>query len=108
MRYQLLFLILIGSMWSVNTHAQQADSLKQVHINYLSKTLSVSQSKAQQVVSILDQYKQEAKAAVNNKSLKDDERKVKLDQLIDEKNSKLKKILTEQQLQKIVPSTEKP
>ena len=65
MRYPLLFLILIGSVWSANVNAQQTDSLKQVHINYLSKSLSVSQSKAQQVVSILDEYKENAKKVIS-------------------------------------------
>ena len=95
-------------MWSVNTNAQQADSLKQAHINYLSKSLSVSQSKAQQVVSILGEYKDNAKKVISNKNLTQDALRVKLNRLIDDKNSSLEKILTEQQLQKIVPSTEKP
>ncbi len=107
MKKSYLISFILAILFTAHAFSQQADSLKQAHIKYISKDLAISESIAQQVVSILDQYKQEAKAAVNNKSLKDDERKVKLDQLIGDKNSKLKKILTELQLQKIVPTTER-
>lgn len=105
-KFYLLSLVILITLLTNHAYSQQTDSLKQAHIKYISKNLAISESIAQQVVSILDQYKQEAKAAVNNKSLKDDERKLKLDQLIGDKNSNLQKILTEQQLQKIVPSAE--
>ena len=100
MRYRLIILILIGSMWSANVNAQQTDSLKQIHINYLSKTISVSQSKAQQVVSILDEYKENAKKVISDNSLTEDTRRVKLSQLIDEKTAVWKKYLQKNSLKK--------
>ena len=65
MKYPLLILIIVGFILNGDVSAQQTDSLKQVHINYLSKTLSVSQSKAQQVVSILGEYKDNAKKVIS-------------------------------------------
>lgn len=107
MKYPILVLIFIGCIWSANLNAQQADSLKLAHIDYLGKTLSVSQSKAKAVFSILDDYKVSAMKVISDASLTENTRREKLNQLIDDRNSKLKKELTEQQLQKIVPSHER-
>lgn len=101
-------LFFIGAaLFSTQAYSQQPDSLKKAKVKYLSKTLSVSESKAQQVASILDQYKAAANQAASDKNLSQQQIRTKLDLLIDEKNSRLEKILTEQQLLEIIPTTER-
>lgn len=87
--------------------AQQADSLKKTHAKHLSKDLSISESVANQVVEIMDNYKQNIKKAINDKTLKPEELQAKISLLMDEKNTRLSLILNELQLQKIVPTTER-
>jgi hypothetical protein len=99
-----LFLILSISN---RASAQEADSVKQHRITYLRKELGVPQAKATEVAQIIDNYKLKAKALSNNTSLTEEDKRFKFQELIDAKNASLTKILTEQQLQKIVPSTER-
>lgn len=107
MKKSYLISIILAILLNAHAYSQQADSLKQVHINYLSKTLSISQSKAKSVVAILDEYKENAKKVISDNSQSEDARKLKLNQLIDVKNSSLEKILTEEQLKKIIPTSER-
>ncbi len=100
-------LIIAAALFIQKAHGQQADSLKQARIKYMSKDLAVTETKAQQIVFILDEYKENAKLVINDKSLNRDALRVKLDVLIDEKNMKLKKILTEEQSNKLIPTTER-
>ena len=106
-KLSLTFLSILTILLCNNAYSQQADSLKQAKIKYISKDLSVTDSKAEEVVLIMDQYKADAKKLINDKNLTEDARRMKFDGLIDEKNSKLKKVLTEQQLEKMVPTTER-
>lgn len=102
------FFFISTLLFSSNAHAQKADSLKQeAYVAHISKTLSVSESKAKQVAAIMADYKANAHKAVDDKSLSPLALRAKLDTLIAEKNSRLEKILTEQQLQKIIPTTER-
>lgn len=55
----------------------------------------------------MDDYKAAANLLVNDKNLTQEELRTKFNILIDEKNSKLEKILTEPQLQKMIPSSER-
>ena len=102
-----LISFILAILFNAHAYSQQADSLKQAYIKHISKSLTVPEGIAQQVVLILDQYKGKAKASINDKTLTGDSLRVKLDQLIDEKNSSLEKILTEEQLKKIIPTTER-
>lgn len=106
-RFSLAFLVIAATLFGTHAYSQQADSLKQARIKYISKDLTVTDSTAEKVIVILDQYKEAAKQLINDKNLTEDIRRVKFDMLIDEKNNKLQKILTEQQLQKMVPSSER-
>jgi hypothetical protein len=100
-------LIISATLLGNLAYCQKADSEKQAQIEYIAKDLSISNEKAGQVVLILDQYKAKAKSIINDKALPEAERRVKFDLAIDEKNISLTKLLTLQQLQKIIPSTEK-
>lgn len=55
----------------------------------------------------MDDYKTAANLLVNDNAITQPQLNEKFDVLIDEKNSKLEKILTEPQLQKMIPNTER-
>lgn len=89
-------------------YGQKTDSLKVTQEEqYLVKELAVTQKIAVQVASIMNDYKTAANVLVNDKTITQEELRTKFNILIDEKNSKLEKILTEPQLQKMIPTTER-
>jgi len=92
-KISLTVLVITASLFSTQAYSQKADSLKQEKIKYISKDLSLPEGKAAEVVLILDQYKDAAKKVINDKSLGEDARRAKLETLIDDKNSKLSKII---------------
>lgn len=106
-KFSLAVFTILTILLSNNVYSQHTDSLKQAKIKYISKDLSVTDKKAEAVVLIMDQYKADAKKLIGDKALTESVRRVKFKALIDEKNSKLEKILTEEQLQKIVSTTER-
>jgi hypothetical protein len=106
-KYIFTLLIITAALCTKPAQAQQTDSLKEARTSWLSKELAVTKAKALQVASILDQYKENAKIAIDDKSLTPETLRAKLDQLIDEKNTKLKQLLTAEQSNKIIPTTER-
>jgi len=106
--YILLISLLFVSLLSTNkSYAQQQDSLKQKKINYLTKVLSTDQQTAKQVASIMDSYKEDVKKVVSDATLSPETRRIKIDELITEKNKKLGRMLSTSQLEKIIPTTER-
>jgi len=106
--YILLISLLFVSLLSTNkSYAQQQDSLKQKKINYLTKVLSTDQQTAKQVASIMDSYKEDVKKVVSDATLSPETRRIKIDELITEKNKKLGLMLSTSQLEKIIPTTER-
>ena len=102
-----IFFFTAVTLTSNLAYSQTTTGEKQALIQYISKDLSISEIKAEQVVTILSQYKTKAKDIVNNQAYSEAERKTKLDLIIDEKNNGLTKLLTPQQLEKVIPSTER-
>jgi hypothetical protein len=105
----LLPTIILCTVVLVNTaYGQKTDSLKTLQqTKYLAKELAITEKTAQQVATIMDDYKAAANLLVNDKTITQQQLKEKFDILIDEKNSKLEKILTEPQLQKMIPNSER-
>lgn len=92
----------------ISTFVQaQTDSLKYKPTSYLGKQLNITDSLATQVETILADYKPNANKVAENKKLNAANMRIKIDALIADKNTKLKKILTEEQLFKLLPTTEK-
>ncbi|MFC5283645.1 hypothetical protein [Pedobacter alpinus] len=101
-------IILSMAIVFIATFAQaQTDSLKNKQNSYLSKQLNITDSLAKQVESIMATYKTDAGKLMDSKKLDPTEMRAKMDALIVEKNLKLKKILTAEQLNKLLPTTEK-
>jgi hypothetical protein len=102
------FIFLISTLLiSTNLLAQEIDSIQQKHLTHLKKELSINDAKAKQVDNVLNDYKTKAKALSANPNLSQEEKRKQFDALIESKNSKLAKLSTEQQLKKIVPSSER-
>lgn len=103
---QITIIALAGFLITGVAFAQEADSLNKIKIEHYSKMLGVTEKKSKDIVLIMDQYKESAKQIINNAALSQDEKKIKFTLLIDDKNSKLKKILTASQLEKVIPPSE--
>jgi hypothetical protein len=101
--------IIICNVFFANTaFGQKNDSLKTVQqTEYIAKELTINKVTAQQVATIMDDYKTAANLLVNDKTITQQQLKEKFETLIDQKNIKLEKILTELQLQKIIPPSER-
>jgi len=65
--YTLIFIS--ATFFATPTYPQQLDSLKKAEVEYLSKDLSLSESSAVQVVTIMDNYKESAKKIISDKKL---------------------------------------
>ena len=85
---------------------QSKDSLQKVQIQSVQTTLGADENTAKQAATIMNAYKSKAAAVAADNSLSSTEKKAKFDALIDDKNTKLSRILSTQQLKKIVPTTE--
>ncbi len=85
----------------------QTESPNTTQKTYLSKQLNITDSLSTEVESIMATYKADAGKVAESKKLSPQEMRAKIDVLIDEKNAKLKKILTDEQLDKLLPTTEK-
>ncbi|KHJ39513.1 hypothetical protein PBAC_00200 [Pedobacter glucosidilyticus] len=89
------------------SQAQEPDSLKSNQAKHISKELAIPQEKAEKVTQIMDAYKSQAKAVLANTALSKQQISRQMAALIAEKNQKLGQILTEAQMDKIVPTTER-
>ncbi|PWG81602.1 hypothetical protein [Pararcticibacter amylolyticus] len=98
----LFVLILTGKEVS----AQKADSVKKEMVSYYSRTLSLSEDQARQVAEVHGNYKKAVNAVLSEPGLSEEQKRVKIDILIEEKNKKLSSLLTTEQMNKVVPSTE--
>jgi type IV secretory pathway VirB4 component len=87
--------------------AQDSDALKKEKINYLTKQLEVSESKAKIISEIMDDYKASVNKVINDNTLTSLQVSARIEELQDKKNKQLSPLLTEEQLLKIVPTTER-
>lgn len=103
-------IILFASIAFASTAAlaQKTDTLTQARISYISKDLAIDKDKATQVIAVMDNYKQKVKTLTAESKLSEVEKRAKFNQLVDEKNANLKKIVSDTQFEKIVPTTERP
>ena len=68
--------------------------------------MNITDALATQVESIMVDYKTNAGKVMESKKLDPTQMRAKMDALIEEKNLKLKKILTSEQLNTLLPTTE--
>ena len=103
----LIFLFFVSILSISDAYAQKTDSLKQKQIKFYSKALNVGQDTAKLVSNIMDTYKEGVKKIVADATLTEDVKRVKIDDLIDEKNKKIGLLLNPSQQDKIIPTTER-
>lgn len=109
-KYILLISLLFVMILSIsNSYAQKQkqDSLNQKQVKFYSKTLAVGKDTAQLVFTIMDTYKESVKKVVADATLSEEIKRVKIDELIKEKNKKFELLLTPAQQEKIIPTTER-
>jgi archaellum component FlaF (FlaF/FlaG flagellin family) len=103
-----LKVIILGILFTAaNAKAQNVDSIKQKRTQWVSQKLHVDEIKAGQVAVINDNYKQSVKNVISDGGLSEKQKRSKIDVLIAEKNRQLNAILTREQLNKIVPTSER-
>lgn len=100
------FFVLIGATKAMS---QEVDStaIKGEMIAFYSKKLSIDNDKAKKVFEIQDNYKRKVEVIMAERGLSDQDRRAKIDLLIDEKNEQLGTLLSLTQLAEVVPSTER-
>ncbi len=86
--------------------AQQNDSLAAQKLSYYRKALSTNKETAQQVMTVLDDYKAATVKIMTQQELTDDQKRLKINLLIHDKVVTLKSLLNNKQLQKIIPTSE--
>jgi hypothetical protein len=100
-------IIIIVMMSAIRSYGQHTDSLKVNTTTYLSQYLKADTSVAKKVIQIQEEYKKAVKQIVNNSTLTEQQKRSFIDGLIDQKNSKLEKLLTLRQRDMIVPTSER-
>lgn len=101
-----LSLLVFGVLFLSKTSAQESVSSRKQQTEYLKNQLAITPQVAGKVDSILLSYKEGINKVSAETNLDEKAKRVKIDQLIDEKNRKLSAILSREQLRKIVPTTE--
>ena len=74
---------------------------------YYSKNLLIDSAKAEQVLAIQESYKKAVSTIVADSSLSETGRRAKIQSIIVDKNKKLRGLLTREQQQKLIPTTER-
>ncbi|PWG81606.1 hypothetical protein [Pararcticibacter amylolyticus] len=78
---------------SAKTVLPQADSLRQNRIRFVAKDLSLKESEAEKVVSILDTYKAKVQAVYSNAEINPDDQRSQVAILTEERDRQLGKVL---------------
>ncbi|RKR84507.1 hypothetical protein BDD43_4746 [Mucilaginibacter gracilis] len=108
--FTILSLILLIS---VRGYSQQRDTTKHKEsehhrmTRFIRQRLNVDSVKAAQIAAIQDSYKAGMKQVINNGSLNETQKHRAIDSLVIKKNNSLSAILTLEQQEKIIPSTER-
>lgn len=111
----IFFLVLMGM--GVNSFGQdqkrkqsvlsELQRQKQQQQNYYRKTLQVDSVKAKEVSAVQDAYKSALKVVIADTSLNEAARRVRIGELMEIKNRKLRSMLSPAQQEKIIPTTER-
>jgi hypothetical protein len=95
---------LLTSMASL---AQTQDSVAKGQQSYLQKSLNIDAVKAQKASAVIATYKSNVNTISTNNTLSEEQKRAKIDNLIAAKNKTLKKLLSDQQLQQLLPTSER-
>ncbi|MDT3403603.1 hypothetical protein [Mucilaginibacter terrae] len=109
-----VLLLIIQTSYSQQKDLQQLqkqqlrqDSARGKQRMYYRQSLHIDSAKAQQVAQVQDEYKAGLNALMAETGLSQEQRKQRVKALMQEKNRKLKTMLTPEQQAKIIPTTER-
>ena len=89
-----------------NSFGQQPDN-KSTKTKLIESKLGIDTARAAQVFAIQTGYKSALKAVLSNSSLSETDKRAKIDKLIADKNNQLESILTPEQADRFIPTTER-
>ena len=107
-RERIIYSIIIIIVICVSkSYGQQTDSTRRKSIAYLGQYLKTDTGTARRVSDAQESYKKGARQVMDNRALTEQQKRTAIDGLIDEKNRKLEQLLSPQQRDMIIPTTER-
>jgi len=88
-------------------YSQQADSVKRKSVNYYSRFLKTDTATARQVSDVQDRYKKGLRQVIGNGLLTEQQKRLMIDSLVNEKNRRLEELLPADQRNMMIPTTER-
>ena len=89
-----------------SVYSQSAKPIRETEIQRIGRKAGIDENKAKLVLEVQAAYKEALRITMLRNDLSDAEKRMKIDQLIVEKNEKLSHFLTPGELSKLLPSTE--
>jgi len=102
--YSIVFVMLVGG---ATCYAQQTDSVKRKSVNYYSRFLKTDTATARQVSDVQDRYKKGLRQVIDNGLLTEQQKRLMIDSLVNEKNRRLEELLPADQRNLMIPATER-
>ena len=98
---------LLTCVFSARAQQKNEAAAKQALKSFYRQSLQLDSAKAEQVALVQEQYKASMKAAMADSSLSEASRRSRYQQLMDNKNQQLRKLLSPVQQEKMIPSSER-
>lgn len=90
----------------IKSYAQAVDTVNSQHVAYLQSQLKTNTATSRTVAKIIEAYKSNASQVAAYPSIREAQKRGRIDLLINQKNTALKKLLSDAQLRTILPSSE--
>lgn len=118
MRLNIYFGLLVAMLTSLSIHSYGQETVrnkpevqqqkeKQERGRYYRQALQIDSAKADQISIAQDSYKEGLKAVMADTTLNDGARRIRIQQLMEVKNQRLRLLLNAEQQKKLIPSTER-
>lgn len=99
-------IFLLTCFLGIKSYAQTADTINSQHVAHLQSQLKTDPATARAVAKIIEAYKSNASQVTADPSIPEAQKRARIDLLINQKNTALKKLLSDAQLRTILPSSE--
>src|SRR5665213_170492 len=99
-------IFLLTCFLGTKSYAQTVDTVNSQHITHLQSQLKTDAATTRAVAKIIEDYKSNASQVAADSSIPEAQKRARIGLLINQKNAALKKLLTDAQLRKILPSSE--
>ena len=88
-------------------HQEPQKGKSDVQAQYYRRTLRIDSVKAYRIAVIQSEYKAGMKAALSDSSLTAESRRLRIEELMERKNSRLRAFLSAEEQEQVIPSTER-